>query len=52
MKGECNATVSYKGENQTLPLIVVEKAGTSIFALNWTKSLMGRGGRVGKSAGL
>ena len=33
VKGECNLTVSYNGENQTLPLIVVEKAGTSLFAL-------------------
>ena len=34
VNGECNVTVSYNGENQTLPLIVVEKAGTSLFALD------------------
>ena len=35
VKGECNVTVSYNGGNQTLPLIVVEKAGTYLFALDW-----------------
>ena len=39
VKGECNVTVSYDGGNQTLPLIVVEKAGTSLFALD--KSISG-----------
>ena len=38
VKGECNVTVSYNGENLTLPLIVVEKAGTSLFALDWIKA--------------
>ena len=38
VKGECNVTVSCNGENQTLPLIVVEKAGTSLFALDWIKA--------------
>ena len=35
VKVECNVTVSYNGEHQTLPLIVVEKAGTTLFALDW-----------------
>ncbi len=35
VKGECNVNLSYNGETQTLPLIVVEKAGTSPFALDW-----------------
>ena len=30
--------MSYNGENQTLPLIVVEKAGTYLFALDWIKA--------------
>ena len=38
VKGECNVTVSYNGANQTLPLIVIEKAGTSLFALDWIKA--------------
>ena len=38
VKGECNVNVSYNGENQTLPLIVVENAGTSVFALDWIKA--------------
>ena len=38
VKGECNVTVSYNGENHTLPLIVVKKAGTSLFALDWIKA--------------
>ena len=38
VKGECNVTVFYNGKNQTLPLIVVEKAGTSLFALDWIKA--------------
>ena len=38
MKGECNVTVSYNGENQTLPLVAVEKAGTSLFARDWIKA--------------
>ena len=38
VKGECNVTVSYNGENHTLPLIVVKKTGTSLFALDWIKA--------------
>ena len=38
VKGECNVAVSYNGDNQTLPLIVVEKAGTSLFGLDWIKA--------------
>ena len=38
VKGECNVTMSYNGENHTLPLIVVKKAGTSLFALDWIKA--------------
>ena len=33
--GECNIIVSCNGDNQALPLIAVEKAGTSFFALDW-----------------
>ena len=33
VKGECNVTVSYNGENHTLPLIVVKKAGRAYFSL-------------------
>ena len=38
VKGECNVTVTYNGGNHTLPLIVVKKAGTSLFALDWIKA--------------
>ena len=38
VKGECNVTVSYNGENHTLPLIVVKKAGTYLCALDWIKA--------------
>ena len=37
-KGECNVTVSYNGENHSLPLIVVKKAGTSLFAPDWIRA--------------
>ena len=41
VKGECNVTVSYNGENQTLLLMVVEKAGTSLIAPDWTNAFKG-----------
>ena len=38
VKGECNVTVSCNWDNQTLSLIVVEKACTSLFTLDWIKA--------------
>ena len=38
VNGKCNVNVSCNGDNQTLPLNVVEKAGTSLFALDWIKA--------------
>ena len=35
VKGLCDVPVSYDGETQTLPLIVTNKVGKSLFALDW-----------------